>query len=102
MIKLLAIYRKPEDQAAFLDHYERVHVPLARKVPGLERLVLDRVVGDPFGREPDFFLVAEMHFPDRVTFDAAMASPENQALGRDLMSFAKGIVSVVVAESIDG
>jgi hypothetical protein len=43
--------------------------------------------------------MAEMDYPDRETFDAAMKSSENQAVAKDLMSFAKGKVKVLVAES---
>lgn len=95
-VKLLALYRKPEDQAAFLDHYETVHAPLARAVPGLDKLVVNKVTGSPMG-ETDLFLIAEMHFPDQPTFDAAMASSENKAAGKDLMNFAKGLVTIVIA-----
>lgn len=96
-VKLLALYKKPGDEAAFLDHYENVHTPLARMVPGLEKLVVNRVTGSPMG-EPELFLIAEMHFPDRAVFDAAMRSEENKAAGKDLMSFAKGLVTVLFVE----
>lgn len=101
MVKLIAMYERPEDEAAFFEHYDNVHAPLARKVPGLEKLVVNRVYADAFGREPRYVLIAEMHFPDRETFDAAMKSPENRALGADLMGFAKGIVTVLFADSAD-
>jgi len=39
-----------------------------------------------------------MHFPDRQRFDEAMASAENRAAGKDLMSFAKNLVTLVIAE----
>jgi len=96
-VKLIALYKRPEDEKAFLDHYENVHAPLARKVPGLEKLVVNRVTGSP-RVEAEYFLIAEMHFPDRATFDAAMASEENRAAGKDLMSFAKGMVTILFAE----
>ena len=99
MVKLIAMYEKPENEAAFFEHYENVHAPLAQKVPGLQKLVMNRVYADAFGREPRYVLIAEMHFPDRTTFDAAMKSPENRALGQDLMSFAKGIVTVLFADA---
>ena len=102
MVKLLAMYEKPEHEAAFFEHYENVHAPLAQKVPGLQKLVMNRVYADAFGREPRYVLIAEMHFPDRATFDAAMKSPENRALGQDLMSFAKGIVTVLFADASEG
>lgn len=102
MVKLIAMYEKPENEAAFFEHYETVHAPLAQKVPGLQKLVMNRVYADAFGREPRYVLIAEMHFPDRTTFDAAMKSPENRALGQDLMSFAKGIVTVLFADAEEG
>lgn len=99
MVKLIAMYERPEDEAAFFKHYEQVHTPLALAVPGLARLVLNRVTADAFGGEPRYVLIAEMHFPDRATLDAAMRSPENRALGKDLMGFAKGIVTVLFADA---
>lgn len=96
-VKLLALYKKPEDEAAFLAHYDNVHTALARTVPGLEKLVVNRVTGSPMG-ETDLFLIAEMHFPDRKTFNAAMASAENKAAGKDLMNFAKGRVTILFVE----
>lgn len=99
MVKLIAMYERPEDEDAFFKHYEEVHTPLAKQVPGLQRLVVNRVYADAFGRQPRYVLIAEMHFPDRQTFDAAMKSAENRALGADLMSFAKGIVTVVFADA---
>ena len=100
MIKLLALFTRPEDPAAFDQHYNEVHLPLIRQVPGLRRLVLNRVWGAPRG-EPAYYQIAEMWFDDRPAFDAAMASPENRAAGKDLMSFARDLVTMVFVESGD-
>jgi uncharacterized protein (DUF2345 family) len=43
-------------------------------------------------------MIAEMHFANRDRFDEAMASSENLAAGKDLMSFAKELVTLLVAE----
>ena len=98
MYKLLALYAPPDDPAAFEAHYREVHVPLARAIPGLERLVLNRVQGTPMGGEAPYHLVAELHFPDKETFKAAAQSPEFQATGADLANFAKGRVTLLVVE----
>lgn len=98
MIKLIALYKKPEDEASFLKHYHDVHIPIVKAIPGLEKAVVNRVVASPMGGEPDYFLIAEMHFPDQETFDTAMASPENRAAGKDLMSFVKGLATLLVAQ----
>jgi uncharacterized protein (TIGR02118 family) len=98
-IKLIAVYDQPEDAEAFFKHYKEVHTPLVKQTPGLQRLVLNRIVGDAFGGPAPYAAIAEMDYPDRETFDIAMKSSENQAVAKDLMSFAKGKVKVLVAES---
>lgn len=98
MKKLIALYKRPDDVEAFFEHYEKTHIPLVRKIPGLAKLVVNRVTGSPMGGEPPYFLIAEMHFPDKAAFDAAMASPENRAAGKDAMTFAKGLLTLLVAE----
>jgi len=35
MIILNAAYQKPEDEVAFKEHYQNVHMPLMAKTPGL-------------------------------------------------------------------
>ena len=97
--KLIVIYDQPEDAEAFFKHYEEVHTPLVKKTRGLQRLVLNQIVGDVFGSSAAYIAIAEMDYPDRETFDAAMKSSENQAVGKDLMSFAKGKVKVLIAQS---
>lgn len=97
MVKLIAVYRHPEDVEAFERHYREVHVPLARKMPHLERLEVSRVYDAPGGSH-DVYLIAEMIFPSRQALDEALSSPEGKAAGKDLMTFAKGIVSLYMAE----
>jgi len=99
MIKLIALYRRPDDLEAFLEHYREVHTPLTLALPNLERLVLNRVTADAFGGEPEFVLVAEMHFADEDGFKSAMRSEENRRLAADLQGFAGGVATVLIAES---
>lgn len=98
MHKLIVLYKKPDNVDAFMAHYNDVHMPLVRKIPGLEGVSVNRVTGSPMGGEPEYFIVTEMRFPDRATFDAAMSSPENREAGKDLMGFARGLVTLVTAE----
>ena len=97
MVKLVALYRKPPDVAAFEREYFLTHVPLINQVPGLRHLEVTRVTGAPRG-EPDFYMMAEMYFPDRETMDRAMSSPENIQAGKNLFSFARGLVTMFFVE----
>ncbi|MGB8648839.1 MAG: EthD family reductase [Anaerolineae bacterium] len=100
MVKLVALYRKPEDPQAFEHAYFETHLPLVKKVPGLQRVQVTRVTGAPRG-EPELYMIAELYFPDKETMDRAMASPENQAAGKNLMGFARGLVTFLFAEEVE-
>jgi len=97
MIKLVALFKRPEDVESFNSHYDDTHAPLMRKVPGLERMEVTRNLR-AFRGKPEFYLIAEMYFRDKGAFDAAMASEENRAAGKDLMSFARDYVTMVYGE----
>jgi len=97
MVKLIALYKKPADPAAFDKAYFETHIPLVHKIPNLRRVELSRVTGAPRG-EPEFYLITELYFDDKAGMDAAMASPENIAAGKNLVSFARGLVTFVYAE----
>lgn len=97
MVKLIALYKKPADVAAFDKHYNEVHTPLARKMPGLRKIEVARCYGSP-GGEPKFYLVAEMYFDNKDALMAALSSPEGKAAGKDVMSFAGDLIHMMFAE----
>lgn len=98
MYKLIVLYDHPDDPEEFDRYYREVHAPLVKKVPGIERIVVNRVVGDPMGGRPRYYLVAELHFADRAAFEAAARTPEFRATGADLANFAKGGATLLIAE----
>lgn len=101
MVKLIAMYRQPSDTAAFDEHYTNVHTPLVEKVPGLKKLEVTRITGTPMGKPSPYYLIAQMYFENQDAFQTAMASSENRAAGKDLMSFAGDIVEMMVGETED-
>ncbi len=101
MVKLVALYRRPVDVEAFDRAYFETHIPLVNKIPGLQRVEINRITSAPRG-EPDFYLITEMFFPDKPAMDRALASPENADAGKNLMSFAKGLVTFIYAEPFEG
>lgn len=100
MVKLIAMYRKPADTVAFDQAYFQTHIPLVNKIPNLRRVEISRVTGAPRG-EPEYYLITEMFFDDKAAMDTAMASPENAEAGKNLMSFAKGLVTFVYGEEVE-
>ncbi len=100
MVKLVALYRKPADPAAFDQAYFQTHVPLVKKIPTLRRVDVSRITGAPRG-EPEYYLMAEMYFDDKAALDAAMASTENMEAGKNLMGFARGLVTFMFAADVE-
>ncbi|MFT9849768.1 EthD family reductase [Aneurinibacillus sp. REN35] len=97
MVKLIAIYKKPENVEQFEKHYQEVHTPLAEKMPGLVKLEVNEVYGTPAG-ESNLHLIAELYFETKEALHQALSSPEGRASGKDLMGFAGKIVSMHFAE----
>lgn len=100
MVKLIALYKKPADVQAFEEHYANVHLPLIEKIPGLRKTELSRITGAPRGEAP-FYMMYEMYFDDMDAYNRAMASEENKAAGKDLMSFARDIVTLMIADAYE-
>src|SRR5260221_12161781 len=69
MVKIVALFRKPSDVDLFNDHYWKVHLPLARKTPGLRKLELTRLTAAPIG-DASFFLMAEMYYDSMEALNA--------------------------------
>ena len=79
--RFLALYETPTDPEAFDRHYREVHVPLAKKLPGLRRYTLSRDVTGLRGAP--YHLVAELEWDSMDDLRAAFASPEGRATAAD-------------------
>lgn len=101
MAKLIAIYRKPKDPAAFDRYYHSTHVPLAWTIPGLRAYTISkgpvRLADGPSG----YHLVATLTFDSAADIEAAFASPQGQATAADLGNFADGGVELVFFDEVD-
>ncbi len=97
MIKLIALYKSPNDPKAFDAHYSDIHTPLVKKIPGLRKLEVARVTGAPIGDTP-YYLMAEMYFDDQDSMQRSLSTPEGKATARDLAGFAGTIVTMFYAE----
>ena len=100
MVKLIALYKKPADVAAFEQHYAHIHIPLVERIPGIRKTEWTRFLASPQGEAP-YYMMYEMYFDDMDTYRTAMKSEENKVAGQDLMSFAKDLVTLMVAEAYE-
>jgi uncharacterized protein (TIGR02118 family) len=99
--KLVALYKKPADAAAFDAYYFGTHVPKAKKVPGLRHYEVSAgPVATPQGDSP-YHLVAILSFDSADAVQRGMGSPEGQAAAGDLANFAQAGVDLLIFESKD-
>lgn len=98
MLKFVALYKPPSDPAEFDRRYETEHLPLIRQVPGLLDCKVVKLKRNAMGGELDLYQIAEMTFADMDAFKVASRSPQWAASGENLMSFAKGLVSMYLGD----
>jgi len=98
MAKLIALYKQPEDKAAFDEHYFNVHVPITEKIPGLREMKVTRFTGTPMGGEAPYYLMCEMRYDSHEDLQNGLRSEEGKASGKDLMKFAGKLVTLVIGE----
>jgi len=97
MVKLIALYKKPDDVSAFDKHYTEVHTPLVKKLPGLRHTEISKITGSAIGETPNY-LLCEMYFDSKEALDAALGSPAGRVAGKDLMGFAAKYVTLMYAD----
>ncbi len=95
MAKLIVLYNQPADPAAFDSHYQSVHVPLAKRIPGLDKFTINAgTIMTPAGPSP-YHAVAVLAFASMNALQAGLASTEGQAAAADVATFASGGASML-------
>jgi uncharacterized protein (TIGR02118 family) len=89
MARMLVVYRTPSDPEAFDRHYFEIHVPLAKKLPGLRRYDVSRgPIVTPNGQDAAY-LIATLSFDgDIAAIHHAFASEAGQECAADRRRFA--------------
>jgi len=99
MAKVIALYKKPADPAAFDAYYHATHVPLAKTLPGLRGYQISHgPIGTPAGEAP-LHLVAVLEFDSMAAIQAALTSPEGAATAADLGNFATAGVDLLMFDT---
>ena len=88
MARMVVIYRTPQNIEAFDRHYFEIHVPLAKRLPGLRTYeVSDGPIATPVGPS-DVHRIGTLHFDNLAAIERAFASVEGRAAGADRRLFA--------------
>src|SRR3954453_6760123 len=87
MARFIALYDQPEDAEAFDRHYREVHIPMAKKLPGLRRYTVSRNARAIQGGDA-YYLVAELDWDDLDALQEDFRSPEGKATAEDVANLA--------------
>ena len=107
MALLVVMYGMPKDAAVFDRYYHDIHVPMAKKVPGLKKYEISRgpvmTPAGPSSVHPSSrYLAAILHFDDMAAIQHAFFSTqEGQAAAADVAVFATGGAEILMFETID-
>jgi uncharacterized protein (TIGR02118 family) len=83
MARMVVVYKNPRDPEAFDKHYFEVHVPMAKRLPGLRKYDVScgAILTPAADSAP--YLIATLHFDDIAAMRSAFASPEGHACAAD-------------------
>jgi uncharacterized protein (TIGR02118 family) len=88
MAKMVVIYQKPEDVAAFERHYFEKHIPLAKRLPGIRKYEVSRGPIMSPAAPTDAWLVGTLQFDSLAAIREAFASEIGQECAADRREYA--------------
>jgi len=96
MVKLVLLFKQPDDENAFEEGYVD-NLALLERLPGIIRRQANMVLGSPYGKSP-YYRILELYFNDFDALDAAMTSPEGREAGQDLVRYAGDSVELIFVD----
>lgn len=101
MVKVVALFKQPEDKQKFEEHYFGTHKPLTEKIPGLRKMETTKIKSTVMGDESKYALLTVMYYDDYDAMKAAFKTDEAKASGKDAMTFAGNIIEMYIGEDAD-
>jgi uncharacterized protein (TIGR02118 family) len=90
MYRLVMIYNHPTDAEEFERYRLENHMALAAKVPGIQGVMLGKVVSTVEGGPPPFYRVNVVTFDSDKPWEEVINSPEHQTALEDVKKMATG------------
>lgn len=83
MAKMIVVYKTPKDKVAFEEHYQNIHIPLAKQLPGLLKYEINN--GDIFSTtgHTEVYKIATLYFETMDIMMAAFKSEIGQQCAED-------------------
>ena len=101
MVKFVALFKQPEDKAAFDEWYLKQHVPICQRYPDVHHMHVQRITGTPRG-ESEYYMMFEAVYPDQDTMMKSLMSEAGMESAMDVRnSEFKSLFSSFFCESID-
>ncbi|MHB8646528.1 MAG: EthD family reductase [Thermomicrobiales bacterium] len=98
--KMVVMYNRPTDPAAFDAYYAETHTPIAKTIPRMRSLVVSTgAIVAPDGSASPYHQIAELIFDSMADLQAAMSSPAGRTTAGDLRNFAGAGVTLLVYET---
>jgi uncharacterized protein (TIGR02118 family) len=94
--KIVVLYPRPTDIAAFEKAYVEEHVPMVPEFPGITKFVQTRVVGTSSGETAPFHRIAELYFPSMEILKTAASSRNAQQAVAHAVSISSGGSPIVL------
>ena len=98
MTRLLVLYGHPKDPDAFDKYYNEIHVPLAKRMQGLQKWTIGKVQGTPDGEPSDYYFIADLYAESREDLEAILETPEGREAVEDVPKFASGGVTFIYTD----
>ena len=101
MIRITSLHRTPTDPEEFDRYYRDVHTPIVQRIPGVRNIRFGRTLETHDGESPPYYLVSDVYFDDRESFDNALASEQMKEAIADVPNFATGGVTIMFCDYED-
>jgi uncharacterized protein (TIGR02118 family) len=100
-VKLIVAYPQPKDVEVFERAYQQEHVPMAiANLPGKTKIVATKVLQSPQGK-PEFYRVAEVHFPSMDALQRCAESIGGRATLANAVKISSGGPPVIMIAEED-
>jgi uncharacterized protein (TIGR02118 family) len=100
MNRLTVLYGHPKDPAEFDRYYHEVHIPIAKRMQGLQGWTIGKCESATPGQEPPYYMIVGLYAATRADLEAILASPEGQATIADVPNFATGGCTFMFDEEV--